>query len=299
MYHEVFECEPFPSYNLSMKDHRNIKVGFTEDIGYRTSMEDSHAVYQNPEKGFFSAEVYDGHGGKKAALAATEMITPHFLHTWARESEKLPGERKYEHDLLRESYLAVDKYLVESKIDSGTTASGLYLIDDRFLAANCGDARIIIGTENDVATLTLDHKPDSPDELERIEANGGFVIPLGVARVQGVLAVSRSIGDRSLKPFVIAEPRIAEGYLGRENDFAVIACDGIWDVLSADIVIDIVRAADDAQTGAENIKTTAMESGCTDNVTVVVLDLRKYTASLTRAKMEIVDIIDKAIENRQ
>jgi serine/threonine protein phosphatase PrpC len=282
-----------------MKNHSQIVVGFTEDIGYRNAMEDEHAIYQHPEKGFFSAEVYDGHGGKKAALAAAEMITPHFLHTWSDQSGKTPDERKLEHDMLSEAYHAVDKYLVDCNADSGTTAAGLYLIDDRFLAANCGDARIIIGTANDVSTLTYDHKPDSPDELERIEKCGGYVISLGVARVQGILAVSRSIGDRSLKPFVIAEPRIVKGFLGRENDFAVIACDGVWDVLSPDIVIDIVRTAGHAQKAAENIKTTAIDTGCTDNVTVIVLDLRRYTATLERKKMEIVEIIDKAIEIEQ
>jgi serine/threonine protein phosphatase PrpC len=108
-----------------MKNHGQILVGFTEDIGYRSAMEDEHAIYQHPEKGFFSAEVYDGHGGKKAALVAAEMLTPHFLHTWSHKSGAPHNECMPEHDLLREAYLAVDRYLVESKVDSGTTAAGL------------------------------------------------------------------------------------------------------------------------------------------------------------------------------
>jgi protein phosphatase 1L len=261
-------------------------------------MEDEHAIYRNPERGFLSAEVYDGHGGRKAAQVAAEMVTPYFLHSWAREFEKPLRERKSECELLRDAYLAVDNHIFESGIDGGTTAAGIYLINDHFFAVNCGDTRIIIGIEDDASTLTLDHKPNLPEELQRIEDNGGFVISLGVPRVQGILAMSRAIGDRSLKPYIIAEPRIIEGYLGRENDFIVIACDGVWDVLSPDIVIAIVRAAADAQAAAENIKTTAIDSGSTDNVTVIVLDLKEYTANFKQEKMEIVEIFDKALGNK-
>ncbi len=282
-----------------MDEFSKIRVGICEDIGHRNTMEDEHALYQNPEKKFFSAEVYDGHGGRKAALTAAEMITPYFLHAWSREIEKPMKEQSPVTELLRTSYLAADKYVIESGCDSGTTAAGFYLIDDHFYAVNCGDTRIVIGVYDGVSTLTLDHKPNVPEELQRIEDGGGFVVSFGVSRVQGVLAVSRSIGDTSLKPYIIAEPRIAEGRLGRENDFLIIACDGVWDVLSPDIVIAMVRAAADVQAAAETIKTTAIDSGSNDNITVIVLDLREYTVNLSRPEMEIVRIIDKAIENGQ
>ena len=292
---EIFECMTFPTYNLSMSEHSKIHVGISEDIGHRNAMEDEHAIYRNPEIGFFSAEVYDGHGGRRASQVAAEMITPHFLHSWSAESEKILNERAPINELLRNSYLTADKHIVESGFDSGTTAAGIYFIHDHFFAINCGDTRIVIGIQGGVSMLTLDHKPNLPEELQRIENDGGYVVSFGVARVQGILAVSRSIGDRSLKPYIIAEPRIVEGYLGRENDFMVIACDGVWDVLSPDIVIAMVRAAADVQAAAENIKTTAIDSGSTDNVTVVVLDLREFTVNLKREKMEIVRIFDKAL----
>lgn len=296
--YEVFECLSFPAYNLFMETYVKIHVGIIEEIGYRNTMEDEHAIYENPEKGFFSAEVYDGHGGRKAAQVAAEMVTPHFLHSWVREFEKPLKKRKSECELLREAYLAVDNHICESSVDSGTTAAGIYFIDDHFFAVNCGDTRIVIGIRDGALPLTLDHKPDLPEELQRIEDGGGSVVSFGVPRVQGVLAVSRSIGDRSLKPYIIAEPRITEGYLGWENDFMVIACDGVWDVLSPDIVIAMVRAAKDAQAAAENIKTTAIDSGSTDNITVIVLDLREYTANLNREQIEIVQVFDKALENK-
>jgi len=64
-------------------------------------MEDEHAIYQNPEKGFFSAEVYDGHAGRRAAQVAAEMVTPYFLHAWSRDSEKPLKEQTPKNELRR------------------------------------------------------------------------------------------------------------------------------------------------------------------------------------------------------
>lgn len=280
---------------MSMESLINaIGVGISHTIGCRNSMEDEHAVYYDADKGFFSAEVFDGHGGRKAAQIAAEMLTPCFLHGLARESEKPPANRRQSTELLREAYFDVDRHAVEASTESGTTVAGIYFMADHFICANVGDTRIAIGLSEGVSVLTTDHKPDLPEELARIEGEGGFVMPLGVPRVQGILAVSRAIGDAYLKPYVIAEPRIVEGNLGRENDFIIIACDGVWDVLAPDIAIAIARAAEDPQSAADNIKATALDSGATDNITVIVLDLRKYTVGLKRHTMEILQIIDKA-----
>lgn len=291
-----FECKGFPPYNDSMSGASIIGIGISEDVGYRNGMEDEHVVYQIPEKAFFSAEIYDGHGGRRTAQVAAEMLTPHFLHPWSEELKKQVSERRPERELVRDAYLGVDKYVGEAGIDGGTTAATLYLINDRFIGANVGDTRIVLGIQDGVFTLTLDHKPDLPEELERIAGKGGWVVSLGVARVQGILAVSRAIGDRIFKPFVTAEPRIVEGYLGRENDYAVIACDGVWDVLTPEIAIEVVRGLDDPQTAADAIKESALDNGTTDNVSVIVLDLREYTADFARQEMEVVTVTDRAYE---
>jgi protein phosphatase 1L len=115
-----------------------------------------------------------------------------------------------------------------------------------------------------------------------------------VPRVQGILAMSRALGDPGLKPFVSPEPRVVEGLLGRENDVAVIACDGVWDVMTTEEAVGLARTADDPEQGAAQIVRRALERGSTDNVTVIVLDLRAHTAELTRETMEIVDVLDYA-----
>ncbi|CAF4938600.1 unnamed protein product [Pieris macdunnoughi] len=77
---------------------------------------------------------------------------------------------------------------------------------------------------------------DIEDERKRIEASGGTVMYWGTWRVNGQLAVSRAIGDAQYKPYVIAHPEQAALDLDGDEDFLVIACDGLWDVVSEDEV---------------------------------------------------------------
>jgi len=274
----------------------DISYGIAKDIGLRDSMEDEHAIYARPVKGFFSAEVYDGHGGGRAAVIAAEMVTPCFLHLWNEELFKNPEEQREIYELLREACIEADNFIVGKGIASGTTLANFYIVHERFFSVNIGDSRVVIGTEDGACVLTEDHKPDMPGERSRIEAAGGVVIRFGVYRVQGELAMSRALGDAHLKPYVIAEPYIVEGCLGKENDYVVVACDGIWDVMDAKEVMDITRSYGDAQKAADRIVSTATEYGSTDNKTVIVLDLRRYLEGLRHRKMKIINRIDKVVD---
>ena len=75
-------------------------------------------------------------------------------------------------------------------------------------------------------------QPNRPDELARIKSLGGSVLFHGVWRVNGILAVSRAVGDRILKPVVTAKPEIKMVTLGPADKWIVIATDGLWDVFS-------------------------------------------------------------------
>lgn len=259
-------------------------------------MEDQHAVYDSEERAFFSVEIYDGHGGRRPALIAAEMLTPAFLHALNREMKKPAADRRSEADLLRDAYLEVDAYIVKQRLQAGTCVVQLYIIGGRFMAANTGDSRAVIGTAAGVAVLTRDHKPDDIPERSRIEALGGRVVVFGVPRVEGILAISRALGDTCLKPYVSPEPRISEGSLGTENDRAVLACDGIWDVLSPETVMTEARRHEDPKETAKSISRMARDAGSGDNITVIVLDLRHHTAGLKNKEMKITGIYDRARE---
>lgn len=261
-----------------------IRTGVSEEIGMRESYEDEYAIYRFEDLHFFSAEIYDGHGGVEAARIASEMLTPSFIHLLRSKKEESVIS------LIEEAYLTVDRYLVERRIESGTTAALFYIMGERFFASNAGDARIILGVKDGVLTLTRDHKPYLKNERLRIERKGGKVITYDIPRVQGILAISRALGDAYLKPYVIANPMIVEGYLSNENDYAIVACDGVWDVLDAYEVIKMARKKLEPQSIADEIVKEALRLGSMDNVTVIVVDLRYYTSSLKKEKTEILNI---------
>lgn len=264
-----------------------IRTGVYEDIGLRMSQEDEHAIYRFEEISFFSAEVYDGHGGYEAALIASEMLTPSFI-SFLKENESSDPVL-----LIEKAYLYVDGYLLERKVQSGTTVAAFYVIGDRFYASNVGDTRVVIGTGGGFSLLTKDHKPYLDDERRRIESLGGRVITYDIPRVQGILAISRALGDPYLKPFVAPYPNVVEGYLGKENDYVVVACDGVWDVLEPMDVISLVRREKEPELAARRIGEEALSNGSTDNITVIVVDLREYSGRLEREEFSILRVWER------
>lgn len=268
-----------------------ICYGIAETIGLRREMEDTHSVRDEEESGLFCAEVYDGHSGFLAAEIARDVLSAHFLRR-LREGGSAGGNG-FMAEALREAYLATDRQIKNSRTESGAAAATLYLHKGGFLAANVGDVRIVLKEGGRAKALTIDHKPDLPEETARIEALGGRVISLDVPRVEGFLAMSRALGDVPLKPFVTAEPRIVEGMLGRKDDLAIIASDGLWDVLTSDEAVTLAHRAGGPEEAARILKDAAGERGSTDNITVIVLDLKDYTAASGHLKLRVTRILDR------
>lgn len=119
---------------------------------------------------------------------------------------------------------------------------------ERVFVANAGDSRCVLSRAGSVLNMSNDHKPTLDSERARIENAGGFV---SWGRVNGNLALSRAIGDFEFKrtfelpveqQIVTAFPEVLENeILEAEDEFLVLACDGIWDCLSSQAVVDIVR----------------------------------------------------------
>lgn len=90
--------------------------------------------------------------------------------------------------------------------------------------ANAGDARAVLCRGGKAIRLSYDHKGSDKREAQRIMDAGGFVMS---GRVNGVLAVTRSLGDSSMKEFVVGSPYTTETELSDEDEFLILACDGV------------------------------------------------------------------------
>lgn len=102
-------------------------------------------------------------------------------------------------------------------------------------------------------------------------------------RVLGRLAVSRAIGDKSMKPFVSAEPEVTTIPLRAGDEFILLACDGLWDVADNATARQVARfhkRQRGNKAAAIGLTTYAVRTGSVDNVTAMIVDIKAYAAEL-------------------
>ena len=134
--------------------------------------------------------------------------------------------------------------------------------------ANVGDARAVLCRGGKAVRLTYDHKGSDAHEAKRITDAGGFVMN---NRVNGVLAVTRSLGDSSMKEFVVGAPYTTETALDSDDEFLIVACDGLWDVTDDQTAVDLIRKVEDAQEASRVLLDYAITNYSTDNLSVMVV----------------------------
>lgn len=225
--------------------------------------------------------VFDGHGGDKASQFCSDWMS-----SYVRNEESYPFDLGY---AMKNAFTSIDEDFVATGQPDGSTACAATLVGGRrIVCANAGDSRaIVVRRDGTVVRLSRDHKPGMPDETRRISELGGRVIYWGRWRVEGLLAVSRSVGDASLKPYVTAEPEVCEYDIGKDDWFLVLSSDGVWDVMdneeAAHVVIASSCVMDQGQLkidtnrfkwAARNLCDHAKSCGSTDNFSCVVVDLK-------------------------
>ncbi|KAI9463632.1 protein serine/threonine phosphatase 2C [Lactarius psammicola] len=143
--------------------------------------------------------------------------------------------------------------------------------------ANAGDARGVLCRNGRALRLTYDHKGTDKQEAKRIMDSGGFVMS---GRVNGVLAVTRSLGDSSMKEFVVGAPYTTETELTEDDEMLILACDGIWDVLDDQAACELVRTISDPQEAVRTLVQEATHRYTNDNITVMVIRLKDVPSEL-------------------
>ncbi|KAA3479317.1 putative protein phosphatase 2C 6 [Gossypium australe] len=171
----------------------------------------------------------------------------------------------------------------------GSTALVLIVSPCQIIAANCGDSRAVLCRGAQAIPLTVDQKPDRADESERITSSGGRILNWGCLRVEGILSMSRAIGDHDLKPWVISVPEVTFTTRTKEDECLILASDGLWDVLSNDDVVKLARkelrqrqrlaganksSFPPAWHVSQHVLKQALDAYSLDNISVIVVDLK-------------------------
>lgn len=278
-----FSSEPVVEKETERDHNDTFNVAVSSCQGWRMSQEDNHSLMLDlpgDHKAAFFA-VYDGHGSARVSKHASEGLWRHLVEN------EMYIKGNFE-EALQKSFLTFDREVNESYNAqlAGTTAVCLLVVNNTIYCANIGDSRGVASVNCECVPLSHDHKPENPQELKRILAAGGYVLG---NRVNGNLALSRAFGDfhykgnEQLPPeqqIVSPYPDVKKLELNGDLDFLVLACDGIWDVLSSEEVIEFVitRLEQSMEPGliCEQLTTRCLATdyelviGC-DNMTVLLV----------------------------
>ena len=241
------------------------QAGKGED-GFTKVNQDSLLVIKKEYKldDFNIFAVMDGHGenGHLVSQFVTKFFTSFLkrnkkLNCLTTEDDVYFRLQKNSYDIIHKAFKHAEKDIVKHDIDanfSGTTCVMVFQVGQKLVTANVGDSRAILYKKNKVIPLSIDQKPNDPEEKKRIESLGGEVSQYeedgeksGPYRVwkKGEMfpgiAMSRSIGDFLASTLgVIPEPVVREEVIDDDTQFIIVASDGVWEFLSNEDVCNIV-----------------------------------------------------------
>lgn len=280
--------------------------------GWRVEMEDAHAIridlgpsLQNCS--YFA--VFDGHAGDFVSKYISENLIDTILNLWLESCSNEPlsksnSEKKVNEPVavsnltdsleldrfkknVKEGFLKIDSVMrdhpkfLSGEERSGTTAVTAFVSPEKIIFANCGDSRAVLATSSSVRFGTYDHKPCNEEEKKRIENAGGSVM---IRRVNGSLAVSRALGDYDYKnvsglppteQLVSAEPDLSVMDRSDKDEFLILACDGVWDVMTNEEVVSYIHSRllvmENLQEVCAELLETCLAKGSRDNMSVILI----------------------------
>jgi len=302
-----------------------LRYGLSSMQGWRIEMEDAHSAVigipdQKDSVSWFA--VFDGHAGSRVSAHCS-----HHLLDAIRASDDFTCSLQQEHTLGMEEVMAgVKKGILKGFLDldeklrkipevasgedkSGTTAVGALITDKYLIIANCGDSRGVCSVGGKPVLATQDHKPSNDIEKERIQNAGGSVM---IQRVNGSLAVSRALGDFEYKnvdgkapteQLVSPEPEfyIKERF-SEKDEFLVLACDGVWDVMTNEDICDFITArmkvTDNLESICNEVIDTCLYKGSRDNMSIIIIAFSacpKIDPASVKRESELNAVLEKKV----
>ncbi|KAL1766341.1 phosphatase 1A [Sigmodon hispidus] len=282
-------------------------------------MEDAHTAVINLPNGletwsFFA--VYDGHAGSKFVKYCCEHLLDHIINNQDfKGSAGAPSMENVKNEI-RTGFLEIDEHmrLMSQKkhgVDRhGSTAVGDLTSSQHTYFINCGDSRGLLCRSRKVHFFTQDHKPSNLLAKERIQNAGGSVM---IQHVNGSLAVSRALGTFDFKcvhgkvptvQLVSPKPVVLDIERSEEDDqFFILACDGIWDVMGNEELCDFVRSrlevTNDLERVCNEVVDTCLYKGGQDNMSVILicfLNVPKVSAEAVKKEAELDTYLECRVE---
>jgi len=260
-------------------------AGYADTIGKRPTMEDKLVIFgqfnNQSDQEYFA--IFDGHGGTASSAYAGKHLHKHLIKSLGDKSDSLSDDDVSK--ALIKSFENCQECIAKEDIEAGTTALVAYIRKNQLFIANLGDARAVLITKDEKGErASYDHKPHDPIEEARVVKAGGHVtksVHKGVvtARVNGMLAVSRSLGDNSLRAYLSCTPQIHGPFDTTKYEGLVLGCDGVWDVVSdntaARLAFEQLKKDNNVEQAAINIRNKAYTRESRDNISVIVINFNQ------------------------
>ena len=270
---------------LQVPNTSGLLIGVCTQQGKRPYQEDEFAlrphlgpsasdVENEVETHFFG--LFDGHAGGRCSKHVAAVL-PGVLAEDPQFKTNLPQAIRRSFHATNDQFLKVAEKM---KIHDGSTGITSLIRGNKLLVANVGDCRTLVISGDRPVQMSIDQKPTTIEEQKRIASLGGTVeYCMGVARVNRVLAVSRAFGNRTLKSVIRPDAEMMQRELHKDDEYLIMASDGLWDVLKNKDVYDICKSSylrSDPQAVAEELVHTALSRGSMDNVTCICVRLTNY-----------------------
>lgn len=284
--------------------------------------------------------VFDGHGGSSSSNFISEILPLTIKRRIENEINNLSIDDKLKlidpnnnetlllinfPKILKDCFMKVDKkFYHDPNNNSGSTAVVVIIFKDYIITANSGDSRAILSRNGKVKNMSFDHKPKNLGELMRIHNDGGYV---SQNRVNAILALSRAFGDFNFKLHnnnnsgrfnlsknnkkisltppeefqVTVEPDIIIQKLNNLNDeFLVIACDGIWDCYKSNDLIDLIRHQLSLGKKLTEINEIILDNciGMANTVTGIGFDNMTIIIVALHSQLNSLDLWHRSIKNK-
>lgn len=213
-------------------------------------------------KGQYLFAVCDGHGdkGHKVSALIREKLPLSIENSLASSQTPDSNLENLVVSGIQNAVLSIENSDIDLKF-SGSTLVSVLIRGQKIICANVGDSRAVLGNCDRSGNwraieLSNDHKPFRPDEAKRISVAGGIIRQfqtingelVGPLRVWSTdrdipgLAMTRSIGDlASRKSGIVSDPEIVVRNIQAEDKFLILATDGIWEFISSQEAVDIVK----------------------------------------------------------
>ena len=293
----------------------NLEWGVSESVGPRDYMEDAHSV--RPGSELFYASIFDGHGGSGSSeyLRANmyRFISAELAANKLDKSSTDEVSVQME-TIMDRAFTAADSALIDHiatlgdpECWSGSTGTVCLVSRSLIVCSNVGDSKAVLCRQGKPIDLSDDHRPVSlsasgRSEIKRVNESGAWI---SQSRVCGRLAVSRAFGDYEFKggrfelldelqsiedkqavkvnmqnPPVISNPHVSTLERSTDDEFIIMATDGLWDTMNSAQAVTFARSElkknplHTMQTIADSLVERALRCRTQDNVACIVINLR-------------------------